>query len=486
MVQHATPARGTRTARSRGVAGVLVVTAVLAGLLLGGLVGPHGPRAAPPAGDPGPAADLAAAFGDPRGFGAVTAARVQDGVTTVATLGSAGVTPGPRARYEPGSIVKTFTAMLVADGVERGELRLTDRVEVWLPELTGTPAGSVTLQELATHTSGLPPATAAASLVPVLTNENPYDISTAALLDDARNAPLGERGGFAYSNLGFALLGHAHARAAGAADWPALLHERLLDPLGMTETSIRTDGPDPEVAPLLSNGWRAPSWWGEGFAPSGAAATTTATDLARFADAVLAGRAPGAAALEPLAPAGGTDRIGLAWYVSEIDGRTVTWHNGGTGGHRSLIALDRERGEAVVVLNNTDRWADEQGLALLTGGSSEEGPDTGVALWVVTAVGVAALAGSVVSLLRVRSRTHLGGGILLGLFALVLLLTSGPWVVVPGPLWTASAAGWLAVVGLAVRRWRALPGRTPGRRTATELTTTLLAAVLLALTVWAS
>ncbi|MBP2370761.1 serine hydrolase domain-containing protein [Pseudonocardia parietis] len=472
-------------ARRRGV--LLVSAALVGGLLLGLAVGPHEPRADEPSGDPELAADLERAFGDPRGFGAVTAARVRDGAVAVAGLGDTGVVPGPDTRYEPGSIVKTFTGMLLADGIERGELRLTDRLGTWLPELGGSPAGSVTLQELATHSSGLPsvpPATAAASVGPVLAHENPYGVPTAQLIDDARATPLGEHGTYAYSNLGMSLLGHAEARAAGAPDWPTLLRTRLLDPLGMTATRITVDGPDPAVVPMLSNGWRAPSWWGEGFAPSGTSATTTVTDLARFAEAVLAGRAPGTAALEPIAPAGGSGEIGLAWHVTEVGDRTVTWHNGGTGGHRALLVLDRERGEAVVVLNNTDRWVDEQGMALLLDTSSTTGPATAPAIWVTAAIGLLMLVGSAVSLLRTGSRTRLVGAVLLGGSALVLLLTQGPWAVVPGAVWAALAAGWVACAVLGLRRWPVLPAGSGGWRRIGDGAVVLLGGALLAAVAW--
>lgn len=481
----ATPPATPAGARRRGV--LLVSAALVGGLLLGLAIGPHGPRADEPSGDPELAADLERAFGDPRGFGAVTAARVRDGSVAVAGLGGTGVVPGPDTRYEPGSIVKTFTGMMLADGVERGELRLTDRLGTWLPELAGSPAGSVTLQDLATHSSGLPsvpPATAAASVGAALANENPYGVLTAQLIDDARATPLGEHGTYAYSNLGMSLLGHAQARAAGAPDWPTLLRARLLDPLGMTATRITADGPDPAVVPMLSNGWRAPSWWGEGFAPSGTSATTTVTDLARFAEAVLAGRAPGAAALEPIAPAGGSGAIGLAWHVTEVGDRTVTWHNGGTGGHRALLVLDRERGEAVVVLNNTDRWVDEQGMALLLGKSSTTGPATAPAIWVTAAIGLLMLIGSAVSLLRTGSRTRLVGAALLGGAALVLLLTQGPWAVVPGAVWTALAAGWTACVVLGLRRWPALPAGSGGWRRIGDVAAMLLGGALLAAVTW--
>jgi CubicO group peptidase (beta-lactamase class C family) len=56
-------------------------------------------------------------------------------------------------------------------------------------------------------------------------------------------------------------------------------------------------------------------------------------------------------ALRPRAPTGrDSTRVGLAWHQSTRDGRAVLWHNGGTGGFRSVVALDRETGDGVVVL----------------------------------------------------------------------------------------------------------------------------------------
>ncbi|ANY08585.1 hypothetical protein [Pseudonocardia sp. HH130630-07] len=124
MVETAPPPTSVPRARRSGA--LVVLGALVVGLLVGLVAGPHGPRATGTGGDPELAADLERAVGDPRGFGAVTAARVRDGNVSVATLGDEGPVPGPDAAYEPGSIVKVFTGMLLADGVERGELALRE------------------------------------------------------------------------------------------------------------------------------------------------------------------------------------------------------------------------------------------------------------------------------------------------------------------------------------------------------------------------
>ena len=195
---------------------------------------------------------------------------------TFAGLGEEdGAVPTPQTRYELGSITKTFTGMLLADAVSRGEMALEDRLAQHLPELAGTPAGDVTLFELATHSSGLPsipPDIASGSLAPHLGNANPYDVSVERVIEASRTVELKNQGEYAYSNLGMSLLGHAEARAAGVPDWPTLATQRILQPLGMTATTFavtEADIPDGALAGHQGNGWRAPYWYGPGFTPAG-------------------------------------------------------------------------------------------------------------------------------------------------------------------------------------------------------------------------
>src|SRR5262249_9780222 len=61
--------------------------------------------------------------------------------------------------FEIGSDTKTFTALLLQDMVERGEMNLDDPVASYLPASVNMPTRNgkkITLRHLATHTSGLP------------------------------------------------------------------------------------------------------------------------------------------------------------------------------------------------------------------------------------------------------------------------------------------------------------------------------------------
>ena len=106
------------------------------------------------------------------------------------------------------------------------------------------------------------------------------------------------------------------------------------------------------------------SWVGEGLGPAGGIRSTS-DDLGRLVRALLDGSAPGMGALEPVQRLSGGVRIGAAWLVLEHRGAVVTWHNGGTGGFRSILALNRDAGAGVALVSATARSLDSAGFALL-------------------------------------------------------------------------------------------------------------------------
>ncbi|WP_433169226.1 serine hydrolase domain-containing protein [Kribbella sp. CA-247076] len=271
--------------------------------------------------------------------------------------------------FEIGSISKAFTGLLLADSVQRREVRLDQPVGQLLP-LGEAPVGQVTLEELASHRSGLPrlaPSVLpqARGLLARFTGADPYPYTVEELLDHAHSADVDGRGEAQYSNLGGALLGQALAKAAET-EYDALLTERLLRPSGMTAT--RLPSTEAQAAPkgYSTGGRQEDPWLAGGYAPAGGA-VSTAADLAALAQRLLETPGPLATALEPRHEYDGEDRIGLHWITSPLPEteRSMVWHNGGTGGYRSFLALDRDRGRAVVVLSDVASDVDDLGADLL-------------------------------------------------------------------------------------------------------------------------
>lgn len=271
---------------------------------------------------------------------------------------------------EIGSVSKGVTGLLYRDAVERGEVAPEDLLQQHLP-LAGCPAGGVTLGSLAQHRSGLP----RLPKIPDLTARswrlwrhaaNPYDDTLAELLEQTRATKVG-RPRASYSNLGFELLGHAVATAAGTS-YADLVRGRIAAPLGLGSWYVPAT--PAELSPNAVGGTTrrarpAAPWTGEGLGPAGGIRSTL-TDLGRFTAALLDGSTPGVAALEPTASfAGPAVRIGDAWLTTTVRGRAITWHNGGTGGWRSFVGVDRSAGRAAVVVRATTRSVDRIGTDLL-------------------------------------------------------------------------------------------------------------------------
>ena len=67
----------------------------------------------------------------------------------LAGIGAVDTTP-----MEVGSMTKAMTGLVIADAVRRGEIRMDAPVSMYLPRAGGSPAGTVTMHELVTHSSG--------------------------------------------------------------------------------------------------------------------------------------------------------------------------------------------------------------------------------------------------------------------------------------------------------------------------------------------
>ncbi|MGB6984637.1 MAG: serine hydrolase domain-containing protein [Candidatus Aquilonibacter sp.] len=139
-------------------------------------------------------------------------------------------------QFQIGSITKVFTATILAQMVDAGEMKLDDPIQRYLPAGVTAPTFQgkpITLLTLANHTSGLPvdPAN--------LSQQNEAVYTTTMLYDALKSTKLSRAPGekWDYSNFGFALLGQLLARKAQLS-YDDLIKQRILDPLGMNDTVV--------------------------------------------------------------------------------------------------------------------------------------------------------------------------------------------------------------------------------------------------------
>lgn len=302
--------------------------------------------------------DRAVAAGSP---GAVCGV-IQGGRTYVAGAGqgrAGGTAPDGRTVFQLGSISKTLTATALARAVTAGATRLD--APLTLPARFRVPRKGprrITLVDLATHTSGLP------SLPPnLLEGADPQDPYAHYTLDDLatglRETRLSTEPGstYAYSNLGFGLLGQSLAFD----NVDTMLQRTVVSPLRLPDTTTRLR-PDMATRKAVGHlaGEAVPDWRDRVLSAAGTSMYSTADDMLRFLDAQLHPEgSPLRAAIELTQRPHFTDpdsglRIGLGWHLGSLPtGRTMAWHNGGTGGFSTCAAFSRESGTAVVMMVNT-------------------------------------------------------------------------------------------------------------------------------------
>lgn len=269
---------------------------------------------------------------------------------------------------ELGSVSKGFTGFLWRDAVQRGEVGegtvLGDHLDV--PQVLA----GIRLSALARHTSGLPRLAGGSDMLRRTwqlwrEGRNPYREDLAGLLVQLDDVKLGKPKP-AYSNLGFQLLGHAVAAAAHTS-YPDLVAQRVVGPLGLVDTYVplAADQLRPgAVAARNRAGREVEAWANEGIAPAGGV-RSSAADLAVVLRAMLDRTVAGADALEPTAPFMGKMQIGAGWLTGPMLRRTVTWHNGGTGGFRSFVGIDRDHGVGVALVSASTRSVDGAAARLL-------------------------------------------------------------------------------------------------------------------------
>jgi len=341
------------------------------------------------------------------GFPGATAAFIlpdgRSGRVAVGVLDPGADAPMPGdARMPAGSVGKMFVTGVVLDLVGRGVLDLDAPVSRWLgdePWFDRVPnAPRLTLRNLMNHASGVPDHLAQPTFLAELRSftgpgGDPDRLITPVecvshILDLSPTSAPGEE--YAYTDTNYILAGLVVEKATGR-DFYDLARERLLDPLGLAETSplrgrrlpgvvpghlpadnpfglpTRTIGPDG-----LFTHEPAVEWCGGGF-------VSTSHDLALYAHRLFRGTAlgwdyrPDLLQGPELNEAHGPGRYGMATFVRRGDLGTTLGHTGWYPGYNTAVTHYVDLGVTVAVQVNRDwgtevrRLADE--LALLISGS---------------------------------------------------------------------------------------------------------------------
>ena len=273
-------------------------------------------------------------------------------------------TPDGTTVFEIGSVTKALTGVLLAEAVRRGEVKLDAPAQNYLPpDLVLPKVGDapITLEDLATHYSGLPAEPPFIGFT-AKNGANPYaDYDRQKLARMLAGLKPEHKPGekHDYSNLGTGLVGHALVHVAKADSFDALLRERLCKPLGLKDTGEALTGEQRSRSARghEADGTPTPHWDFASLEACGAV-RSTANDMLRFAAAAVGDRETELLpairdSLKPRKKALGPSEIGLFWLVTPTPGRPPdVWHNGSTFAHHAMLWLVPGAKTAVVVLSS--------------------------------------------------------------------------------------------------------------------------------------
>jgi len=277
------------------------------------------------------------------------------------SVGDAGVPPAGDTIFQIGSITKTLTGLWLATQIVDGGLQASAPVQSLLPSTVTVPSyegTAITLQDLATHTSGLPDAPT--NLAPADPLDPWAEYTVQDIYTFLSGYSLTYRPGtqWVYSNIGEGLLGLALSLRAGGTVNDGIQNV-IAGPLGLVDTSaVLSSSQQQRLAQGYDGDLNPIEPWSFTEATAGAGELrSTVNDLLKYAEA-QAGLAntPLAAAMalshQPIHPTSISGySIGINWIVS-TDGKVV-WHNGGVYGGMAFVGFDPGSQKAAIVLIDT-------------------------------------------------------------------------------------------------------------------------------------
>jgi serine-type D-Ala-D-Ala carboxypeptidase/endopeptidase len=269
------------------------------------------------------------------------------------------------------SITKTFTTLALADMVNQGIIKLSDPIEKYLPSNVTVPQFNgikITIEDLATHTSGLPYIPSNIWINNTIGDLNPnYNLTQ--MYQALSNTTLSWEPGskFLYSDFGMGLLGHILTIQEGGMSYEQIIKNRILNVLGMNDTKITLSENDINdrfpVGHL--NGSEIKTTQIPDVLAGAGAFRSTANDMLKYLSANLGLlhttlddsiqlqhliRHPGIIAN----PMNYSEYVALAWRVLTDLGTEVIAHKGAIDGWNSFIGFIPAKQIGVILLCSCD------------------------------------------------------------------------------------------------------------------------------------
>lgn len=264
----------------------------------------------------------------------------------------------PDTRFYLGSLTKAFTAMAILMLQEQGKLHVQDHLCAYIANCP-PPWQPVSIQELLTHTSG----------IPQLDDTQLSNASPEAWIASFANAPLQFTPGseFQYCSICYQILGYVVQQVSGM-PYRQFIEQMILDPLQMTETGFDVNAYyAPAIGAIGYESWQVkaprlgfqadPQWtflFGSGLLYS------TINDLYRWDQALYTTKLVSQQTLDQIftpyvnATLFPGSTYGYGWFITQapVQGHRLIWHDGVIDGFRNYIGRAVDDGVTVIILSN--------------------------------------------------------------------------------------------------------------------------------------
>src|SRR5687768_10331937 len=272
----------------------------------------------------------------------------------------------PQTKFRMASHSKLFTATAIMQLRERGLLRLDDPVSTYLPWFAVTLAEEddppITIEELLTHSSGLPREAGAHWT----TFEFPTSEQLRKLMAE-RRAPYSPEVRWKYSNLAYSIAGMV-VEAVSGKPWADYVQQHIYQPLGMTSSSVDKNVPGLAVGynRLMLDNTRSTTPFIDARAMAAATGiTSTVEDMAKFASAQFRkGKMGGRQILSTgslremhrvrMLENNWTQGNAIGFAVRRERDKVFVSHGGSYPGYQTNTLLHLDGKVAVIVLANAD------------------------------------------------------------------------------------------------------------------------------------
>jgi CubicO group peptidase (beta-lactamase class C family) len=265
--------------------------------------------------------------------------------------------------FEIGSNTKQFTAVSVLQLVGKGKLSLQDDMRKYLRDYN-THGRRITIENLLTHTSGIPSYTEDSGFADIMQK----DLSKDSIMRwMSRDSLLFEPGtDWSYSNSGYFLLGMIIEKVAGVS-YESYVQKNILDPLHMDSTYF---GSSKKVIPGLVTGYepaskgqyRDASYISWSWPYAAGEMISTVNDLLKWDNALYTHKLADRDLLQKAWTSytlkdGAKTHYGYGWMLGNYQGVKMIFHSGGIPGFLSVVIRLPEQHMFLALLSNNTKMS---------------------------------------------------------------------------------------------------------------------------------